>query len=181
MRTALPTVRPIAIEIDAAGLALIERCCFDARWTSREFQAFLDGPRSLGFVALANPKTIAGYVLFEVRPDRDGKERLQLIRIAVHPRHQLRGVGSMLLRQLKSGLRSEADTLPHQRRRDRILCEVSELSVQAQTFLKKNGFIVCAANRNYFTDGGGAIAMEFRLTPRSDPVSFFSWRRVLQR
>jgi ribosomal protein S18 acetylase RimI-like enzyme len=156
------------------------RSCFDARWRQHDFECFLSSPKASGFAAHSD-RNCAGYALFEIRGDALGRERLQLIRIAVHPRYQQRGVGSRLLQLIKAGLRSEDETLPHQRRRERILCEVSELNVAAQMFLKTNGFSAVSLTQGFFADGSAAVGMEFRLVPRQTWLDRFGWRRALQR
>jgi ribosomal protein S18 acetylase RimI-like enzyme len=180
MRSVSSSIRPIVLENDAAGVATIERVCFDARWSTQDFENFLRPSKAIGFVAQLDGD-VAGYVLAEVRADALGKERIQLVRIAVHPRYQQRGLGSRLVRMLKTWLRGDEEALPHQRNRERILCEVAEPNTAAQMFLKHNGFMAVSVSRHFFADGTGAIGMEFRLPPRQSALDFFNWRRVMQR
>src|SRR4051794_667770 len=111
MRTLAPTIRP-ATEDDVELLAGIERLAFESRWEARDFKRFLFTSRGVGWIA-ERGNLIVGYAFCEAFRDR-----LQLVRIAVHPKYWGQEVGRNLLRVLKSGLR-EKD-------RDRILSDVSE-------------------------------------------------------
>jgi [ribosomal protein S18]-alanine N-acetyltransferase len=167
MRTATPTIRPVLPESDAAALVAIERLCFDGPWLAHDFERFLAQPKGLGFAAIRDDR-LAGYALLEALP-----ARLQLVRIAVHPRHWGRGIGRHLLRQIKSGLRAGG--------RNKMLCEVDERNVHAQLFLKKCDFRAIGAIEDFFPEGIGAIQFEFRLQPRDPQLDFFCFRRARQR
>lgn len=164
-RTERPIVRP-AIDADPADMAVIDRLAFESRWEVGDFKRFLVQPKSIGFVAERDDRVV-GYALVN-----SFDSRLQLVRIAVHPRHWDTGVGQSLLRLLKSGLRREGRT--------RILADVSDRNLPAQMFLKACGFRAIAAVESFFAADEGAIKMEFRLMPRDTMLDFFCFRRARQ-
>jgi ribosomal protein S18 acetylase RimI-like enzyme len=162
-----PKIRPIDIAGDAECLLGVERLCFERQWRLHDFKRFMDLKRGMGWVA-EQRRCLVGYAFCEAFDDR-----LQLIRIAVHPRHWGRGIGRNLLRLIKSGLQDDG--------RNRILAEVSERNVHAQMFLKHCSFQATGAVRNFFGDDEGSISMAFFLQPRDPHLDFFSFRRSQQR
>ncbi len=164
-KTARPIIRP-AIDSDIPALAAIDRLAFESRWEIADFRNFLHQLRGVGFIAERNDQVI-GYALCE-----SFETRLQLVRIAVHPRHWGTDVGRSLLRLLKSGLRAEGG-------RQRILAEVNERNLPAQMFLRACGFVAIAAIEGFFGHDG-AVQMEFRLEPRDAHLDFFCFRRARQ-
>lgn len=173
MRTATPELRPVLLDHDVETLVAIERLCFDGPWLAHDFGAFFSSVKHLGFAAVRDERLL-GYALVELLP-----VRLQLVRIAVHPRYWGKGVGRHLLRQIKSGLRSA--------NRGKILSEVDERNVHAHLFLKKCGFRAVGAIDAFFPEDGpggeshGSIQFEFRLQPRDPQLDFFCFRRARQR
>lgn len=107
---------------------LIDLMCFDDPWTRDEFVAQLNHPRTFGRVVVgADGITVLGYIVYAI----PGTE-MEIVRMAVHPAHQGKGVGSAMVRRVLDRLeygRSYTAT-----------AVVPEAAIGMQCCLRKAGF-----------------------------------------
>jgi ribosomal-protein-alanine N-acetyltransferase len=82
---------------DLNALVAIDRACFgESAWGRSTFEAFLDEIGHYGLVAAPRDKIVA-YLLYGIDPPRS---RGAILRLAVRPRQQRRGIGTALVRRL---------------------------------------------------------------------------------
>lgn len=107
---------------------LIDLMCFDEPWTRDDFIAQLNRPRTFGRAVVGvDGVTVLGYIVYAIH----GSE-LELLRMAVHPVHQGKGIGSAMVRRVLDKLalaRSFTAT-----------AVVPEGAVSMQCCLRKAGF-----------------------------------------
>lgn len=90
------------------------------------------------FVALMG-FTPVGFLAFEVSPDR---QSVQILNLVVHPKYRRKGIGRSLVQKL-TGLKSKFQTWEF---------NVRESNLDAQLFLQKLDFLCVAIARSYFID-----------------------------
>jgi ribosomal-protein-alanine N-acetyltransferase len=122
-----------ATSADLPAILAIERSVFSDPWPASGFQAFLG---ELGLVSECDGEVV-GYVFARVA----GGEA-EVLNLAVHPAHRLRGVGRALLeRVIERVTRRGADLL---------FLEVRASNTEAQTFYRKMGFKQVGRRPNYY-------------------------------
>jgi ribosomal protein S18 acetylase RimI-like enzyme len=95
-------------------------------WTEEDFRSFSQHRNSIGMVIEVDEQVL-GYMAYELLP-----RRLELIRLAIHPRARRQGLGRQLLARLENKLVS------HQR--SSIGINVSEWDTPTHLWLKACGF-----------------------------------------
>lgn len=101
----------------------------DDSWSKEDLSRFHAKRRSVGIVlqTVADPSKIVGFMLYDLHADR-----VELIRFAIHPQHRRHGLGKLLMARLKKAISRHG--------RPRVACDVSELNVEAQLFLRAVGW-----------------------------------------
>jgi len=107
----------------------IERRSFVDRWDEEEFITTMRNRNCIGTVL--DPVTIEddlyGFMIYELH-----KDRLKILRMAVHPELRRTGCGAQMIQRLKDKL--------EQQRRHSIDIEVDERNLDCQLFLRSMGF-----------------------------------------
>ena len=112
---------------DLDDILYIENNSFEYPWTKKELISVLGKHKSFGFI-IEHDGAVAGYVLAE-----HNKHHIEILNIATHNDYRRNGVATKLIDALKIHL------APGQSRY--IYCYVNECNLQAQLFLRANGFI----------------------------------------
>lgn len=126
------------IRRDMGCVMEIERRSFQLgdRWDEEEFITILRNRNCIGTVL--DPVTIDedlyGFMIYELH-----KERLKILRMAVHPELRRTGCGSQMIQRLKDKL--------DQQRRHSIDIEVDERNLGCQLFLREMGFKAIGTSR----------------------------------
>lgn len=119
-----------AIQRDLSGLVDIDRACFEAPMSSRQWRSILADHEMITVVALTNGlfgDPAVGYMCYQ-----RGVGVLNVYRIAVLPAYQRRGIARRMLHQItKKVLRGS---------RDECTCLLDETQWQAQLLLDAAGF-----------------------------------------
>lgn len=114
----------------------IENKSFDDPWQEEDFIKVLRRRNCIGMVAEAG-ENIVGFMVYEL-----SRDKLHVINLAVSPIYRRLKVGYQLLEKLKSKLSPK--------RRTHIDFWVRESSLDAQLFLKRNGFLALDIERNFY-------------------------------
>ena len=116
----------------------IERRSFVDRWGEEEFITTLRNRNCIGTVL--DPCNIEddlyGFMIYELH-----KDRLKILRMAVHPELRRTGCGAQMIQRLKDKL--------DQQRRYAIDIEVDERNLDCQLFLRAMGFKATGTIRKY--------------------------------
>lgn len=113
----------------------IEHYSNETFWRKRNFIKLLKQPNILGYV-IVKLRKVVGFVLYQMN-----EEQIDILNLCVHPEYQKQGIGSRLINKLISN-----------HYRSKIVFEIREHNIEAQKFLKKNGFIVNGVLKNHFQD-----------------------------
>lgn len=116
---------PDVLDIDS-------RSFFDV-WEEEDFVRFMRQRNAIGMVAEFGER-IVGFMVYELQ-----KNRLDLIRMAVHPHWRKLDIGTQMVDKLVSKLSTH--------RRDRIRADVPDDMYMAHAFLKRMGFEAHAIQR----------------------------------
>lgn len=99
------------------------------RWEEKEFLHALRQRNTIGMVLEdVSRGRVVGFMVYELH-----KAKLHLLKLAVLPAYQNKGLGTAMVEKLKSKL--------HQHRRTHISTEVIETDEKRLFFFKKNGFL----------------------------------------
>jgi ribosomal protein S18 acetylase RimI-like enzyme len=150
-------VRPGELADIAALSALENRVFTTDRLTRRSLRRFLASPAADLLVA-EHAGSLAGYVLVLFRAN-SGIARVYSL--AVAPRHEGRGVGSLLIEAAEEAARRRGCI--------RLRLEVHENNARAIARYRKSGYELFGRHRDYYGDHGDALRFEKRLPP-SIPV-----------
>jgi ribosomal-protein-alanine N-acetyltransferase len=145
------------IRRDMAEVLLIESAQNDPPWNDEEILTCLRHKNVIGMVGEINDKVLA-YMIYELY-----KDRLDVVRLAVHPEFLRRGVGSQMIDKLFGKLSSH--------RRTRIRMAVNERHLGAQLFLKARGFMAESVERAHFENGDAAYHFAYRLAAEPAPMA----------
>lgn len=124
------------IRRDMPSVLAIEGQSFEFPWTEEEFIRCLRQRDCIGMVAERNDQ-VEGFMIYELH-----KQRLHVLSMAVAADHRRKGVGTKMLEKLISKLAFQ--------RRNRIAMEVRESNLQAQLFLRKNGFKATGVLKDFY-------------------------------
>ena len=144
------------IRRDMPEVMEIEVNSFPAPWSEEDFTLALKQRNCIGMVA-EDDDEILGYMVYESH-----KTSLVLINFAVHPQFRRCGVGTAMIAKLKW-------KLPRMKRKT-IRVIVVEKNLEAQLFLRGQGFIAKNIIRNHFEDGTDAINFEYEIGQEAPPV-----------
>jgi len=95
-------------------------------------------PSASGYAISDARNKVLAFILFRSHPE---ERKMNLIDLVVHPDHQRKGLGTMLVRRMMVG-----------RDFDAILTPVRESNLLGQKFLQKNGFLAYRVRHDYFKD-----------------------------
>lgn len=112
------------IRRDMDGVLAIE-AGLDSPWLEEEYIRCLRQRNVIGLVAEVDD-CVAGVILYELH-----KDRLHVVRFAVHPRYRRQGVGRQLIQKLRGKLNAQ--------RRSRLTLLVRETDLDTQRFLRAVG------------------------------------------
>lgn len=138
------------IRADMPDIVAIERESFgaDRLLSEDDIRKILIQKNAIGMVDEYKCE-ILGYMIYELHHNK-----LELTRIAVHPKWRRMGAATAMIKRLKSKI--GADT-----RRDRIIVKVNEMDLVAQQFFRQMEFKAFGVIHNHFHDRD-AYAMAFR-------------------
>ena len=138
---------------DLAQVIEIEQACFTTPWSEQLFVAEFRNSLSRRFVAL-DPRllpirVVLGYIIYW----RVVHDEFHLMSIAVHPKHQHQGIGTMLMQAMHDDVEQEKNA--------RIVLEVRATNWQAQELYKQQGYRPIGLRREYYYDNKeDALLME---------------------
>jgi [ribosomal protein S18]-alanine N-acetyltransferase len=146
------------IRSDLKRVISIENWCFHHPWAEADFIRCLRLRNCIGMVADMGDKDrsdVVGYFIYEIH-----KNRLELLTMAVDPKHQGCGIGRSMIAKLSGKLSFE--------RRNRIECNVSEWNNGGIAFMQRLGFEGIAVIYDHFDTG--ETAYRFRLRHKEESV-----------
>jgi ribosomal-protein-alanine N-acetyltransferase len=144
-----PVLRGVGPE-DGPRLARLQNACFpDEPWPASGFTALLDGPGVFGLSLEpppgAAPAGLWGFLLCRVAADEG-----ELLSVGVAPAARRQGLGARLLTEGLS-LMALAGAV-------RVVLEVAEDNVPAETLYRRAGFVPVGRRANYYQRPGGRVA-----------------------
>jgi len=139
-------IRPATLD-DVPGVVTLESEAFDlAAWAFGQVRDEIEGPGRWARVMTRADGRIVGFV-----STRAAGDVVDLMRIAVLPSAQGRGVGGLLL---TAALEAAAGT-----EAERMLLEVGDRNDPAIALYRRHGFAVIDRRRRYYVDGSDALVM----------------------
>lgn len=142
-----PGIRGI-ITRDYPVISGIDQAAYVDPWSVKDIGRVLKQRNVIGNL-IEDDGRIKGYVIYEFHADR-----IEILRLAVDPAWQLRGVGRRLIAKLVGKLTEEG--------RSRLEIRVREGNLDGQIFLRNRGFRATKVIRGHFRDTGeDAYTMEF--------------------
>ena len=136
----------------------IENDCFEFPWDEDHFIQCLRQRNCIGMVAEIND-VVVGFMVYELH-----KNRLHILNFAVSSFHRHLGIGRDMVGKLVSKLTYE--------RRNRIMLEVRETNLQAQSFFKEQGFRAISVLRDFYDDTTeDAYLMQYRHQPTEEELA----------
>uniref|UniRef100_A0A832LVM8 [Ribosomal protein bS18]-alanine N-acetyltransferase n=1 Tax=Caldimicrobium thiodismutans TaxID=1653476 RepID=A0A832LVM8_9BACT len=140
----------LSSEEEISILARLEREVFkELAWTEEMLRRELENPLSV-FMLLKGDAEILGYLLF-----RAIAEEAELLRLAIRPAFQRRGLGSILFKEFLNLLRARGIK--------KIFLEVKESNGKALSFYRRWGFIPLGVRQNYYKNGENALLLTLKL------------------
>lgn len=98
-----------------------------------------------------NGQDVVGYMIYELH-----KKKLELIKLAVAPGFQRKGVGTQLLKKIQSKLSGY--------RRTRVGTYINEQNLPAQLFFKANNWVATRVERDFYQENDdSAIRFLYKL------------------
>lgn len=127
----------------------IEELSFEYPWSEEDFIRCLRQRNCIGRVAEYDERVV-GFVVYELH-----KSRLHILDFSVHRVYRRLGVGSQMMAKLLRKL--------SQQNRDRILTEIRDTNLDAQLFLRSQGFCAISILPDFYADiDEDAYLMEYR-------------------
>lgn len=142
-------------ERDLPQVLDIEEESFEFPWRIEDFTECLE-KGIVGMVAEDYPNQIMGFMLYGLQ-----KKAIDLLNLAVSPDHWRKGIGTQMIRRLKSEFYEGAVRGAVHRLR----VQISEKNLRGQLFFRENGFIALdVIKRNYqdYSDED-AYLIEYRI------------------
>jgi ribosomal-protein-alanine N-acetyltransferase len=126
------------IRRDMADVLNIEQETFEFSWSEEDFIRSLRQRNCIGMVADCEDKVV-GFTIYELH-----KNKLRVLNFAVDPYCRRRGVGSRLISKLTDKLTPQ--------RRNKVVLEVREKNLDAQLFLRSQGFKAVSVLHDFYDD-----------------------------
>lgn len=124
-------------EADLPALAQLEQECFTDPWSIQTIRATYENPLSLNAAIRQNGRVIAYAMAYNIQGE------LELLQIAVSPRHRRQGLGKRLLQQIIAMAKSQSAAS--------ILLEVRDSNAPARALYESLGFAQTARRKNYYS------------------------------
>lgn len=125
----------------------LEKTCFgESAYTLKQIEDISTMPDMYKIISISDKENgiTTGYVIIF-----NNSDSLEIMKIGVLPQYRKKGVGSILINEIKKS-------------RMKIFLEVREGNITAREFYKKNGFKETGKRKNYYRDNGeAAIIMVF--------------------
>jgi [ribosomal protein S18]-alanine N-acetyltransferase len=137
------------IRRDVDEVLEIEKHSFCDPWTRDELICKVGHSNCIGMVIEIKDKTV-GYMIYELH-----SKHLEILRLAVHEDHRFEKFGTKLIEKLKTKLTED--------RRSCLEMIINEEQLEAQVFLRANGFICTRVIRNYYMHGESAYFFQFSI------------------
>jgi ribosomal-protein-alanine N-acetyltransferase len=126
----------------AAAIAGLHAGLFDPPWSESGVRDMLDHPAATSFVAtLGGPADVVGFIIGQIAADES-----EILSIGVHPEHQKRGVGRLLVEGL---IRAVKRAEIH-----RIYLDVATDNAAALNFYSKLKFTPSGVRKGYYVRSG---------------------------
>lgn len=142
------------IRRDSEEVLAIEQTSFEQPWVEEDFLIELRKRNVIGMVVELRggryPDKIVGHMVYGLM-----KNRIDLLRISVHPDYRGVGVGSAMIQKLTTKLASH--------RRNRIEAVSSELDLPAHLFFRATGFIAVEVLPRWEDDDTDAYLFVLRI------------------
>ncbi len=128
------------IRRDMPEVLAIEHAGRDFPWCEEDFLRVLRQRNCIGMVAEYGERLV-GFMIYELH-----RNKLQLLNLATHQEFRRQGVGAQMVAKLVGKLSGQ--------RRTHILLHVRETNLDAQLFLRSQGFRACEVVREHYPDTG---------------------------
>ncbi len=128
------------IRRDMPEVLAIDQASFEFPWSEEEFLRVLRQRNCIGMVAEQGERVL-GFMIYELH-----RNRLELLNFAVSPSHRRSGVGHQMIAKLVGKLSSH--------RRTKIVVACRETMLDAQLFLRVEGFRATEVVRECYDDSG---------------------------
>ncbi len=116
-------------------------------WSEADFYKALTARNIYGFVTESGP--VHGYFLYEIH-----KNRLNILNMAVRLSMRRQGLGSAMIAKMKRKLQDG--------KREILTAEVRETNLEAQQFLRSQGFLATRVLRDYYSGNEDGYRFELR-------------------
>jgi [ribosomal protein S18]-alanine N-acetyltransferase len=127
----------------------IEEASFACPWTEKNFLGILRNRNVIMMVA-EQDRHVLGYVVYELR-----REEIEIRNLAVDPARRREGVGERLIGKMLCKLATH--------RRRTLLVRVGEANLDAQLFLRFEGFRCVEVEPGYYRDGSTAYLFSYEI------------------
>lgn len=133
---------------DIADAITLEAMSFDDIWAEESFKLCMKATKAVCLVAENEFEDLAGYLIYKA-----DNNKATILRMAIHPLYQGRGVGTMLLEKVTD-----------KRHQTKIL--LREHNLNAQLFFKNRGFRLIKVRHGHFGDEDGYIMGYLNTSPK---------------
>ena len=135
------------IRRDIPEVLKTEQLCFEHPWPEEHVFWHLRQRNIIGAVVETPDGQVVGHCMYQLQ-----SKKLELLRIAVQPKHQLCGYGKHMIDYLRKKLSAQ--------RRTTLTATTSEWNLPAQLFFRGCGMTCTAVDRKLFGDDHDAYTFE---------------------
>jgi ribosomal-protein-alanine N-acetyltransferase len=136
--------RPLMVN-DLAFVSEIENGAYSEPWSDQLLLESLGAPMTHSFGLFCGSELLA-YAIFQVV-----LEEGHLLNLAVHPKHQSKGYGGMILEKMLQKAYDEGAR--------RVFLEVRPSNERALELYRKRGFLTLKRRENYYANGEAALVL----------------------
>jgi ribosomal-protein-alanine N-acetyltransferase len=148
------------IRRDIPQVLEIESKSFNEPWTEENFLEVLRLRNCIGMVIEYEGEVI-GFILYELHDHSTIPGRpIEILNIAVHPEYRRMMIGTAMIEKLKS-------KLSFQRRR-KLIAWISDANLEAQVWLRSNGFLCTKIAKERYPDRPEMDAYKFEFVTSQD-------------
>ena len=138
------------IRRDMPEVLEMEKLSFEFPWQEKDFLRCLRQRNCIGRVA-DNKEKVVGFSIYELH-----KKEIRILNLAVDPTFRRSGVGSAIVEELVAKLSQE--------RRTKVILEVRETNLPAQSFFSELGFRATSIMKDLYDDTTeDAYVMQYRI------------------